>query len=151
MKKPYLLLTLAYALPMLLSQCRSDENRGTREDEPPHLHRHTYQQNLMGTRFFVTLYTAEEKTANLAAKEAFQLAAEINDTCSDYDVTSELMRLNADPSNQAIPVSDMLFDLLSLALNISQQTHGAYDPTLGHHSYNWRMARKKGSSLPQRK
>ncbi len=147
MKKNSLLLTLVCALailPILLSQCRSDENRATREKEQPRQLRHTYQQDLMGTRFFITLYTDDEKTADLAAKEAFQLAAKINDSCSDYDVTSELMRLNADPSNQAIPISDLLFDVLNAALQISQQTHGAYDPTLGHHSYNWRMARKKG-------
>lgn len=149
--KHLLILTLTGFTLLLLAQCRpaetSTSEEGSSSDTPSEtspLQRHTYQQSLMGTRFFITLYTADKKTADLAAKEAFQMASDINDTCSDYDVTSELMHLNADPPHQAIPISDMLFDVINTALKISQQTQGAYDPTLGHHSYNWRMARKKG-------
>ena len=151
MIKHLLFLTLTGFTFLLLAQCRPTETNttdtGAAPDTPSEtspLQRHTYQQNLMGTRFFITLYTADKKTADLAAKEAFQMASDINDSCSDYDVTSELMLLNEDPPHQAIPVGDMLFDVINSALQISQQTQGAYDPTLGHHSYNWRMARKKG-------
>ena len=136
-----------------MTQCRSPEQIPEDPDAPPSsekpsksasLQRLTYQHNLMGTRFFITLYSAEKKSATRAVKEAFHIANEINATCSDYDVTSELMRLNASPAHHPVPVSDLLFDVLQAALQISKETHGAYDPTLGHHSYNWRMARKKG-------
>ena len=153
MIKHLLTLTVTGFTLLLLTQCRPDDTgtTGAAPDTPSEassktapLQRHTYQQNLMGTRFYITLYTADKKTADLAAKEAFQMASDINDSCSDYDATSELMLLNADPPHQAMPVSDMLFDVINTALKISEQTQGAYDPTLGHHSYNWRMARKKG-------
>lgn len=138
------------------TQCRSTEdtpentatetvNEATSTNQ---LQRHTYQQSLMATRFSITLYVDEgdqgENQADLAAKAAFQFAIDVNAACSDYDVTSELMRLNHAPAHQAIPISPLLYDVLDSALTIAKETHGAYDPTLGHHSYNWRMARKKG-------
>jgi thiamine biosynthesis lipoprotein len=122
-----------------LTHCKQAES-----PTPVALHKFTYQQALMGTRFYITLYAENQKNATLAATEAFQLAANVNRACSDYDVTSELMQLNAAPSQQAVTLSPLLFAVLDKALNIAKQTDGAYDPTLGHHSYNWRMARKKG-------
>lgn len=82
--------------------------------------------------------------ADAAAKAAFQYAAEINSACSDYDATSELMKLNAAAPNQPVPVSHHLFDVLRHGLELAQQSGGAYDPTLGHHAQNWRVARTSG-------
>ena len=126
-------------LSAFLTHCKQAES-----PKPVALQKFTYQQALMGTRFYITLYAENQKNAELAATEAFQFAADVNRACSDYDVTSELMQLNAAPPHQAVTLSPLLFDVLDKALNIAKQTDGAYDPTLGHHSYNWRMARKKG-------
>lgn len=127
---------------LTLGQCRPDSTQTT-ESSSITWQRLSYQQAMMGTRFSITVYTDDHQKADSAANAAFQLADDVNDACSDYDVTSELMRLNAAPAHQAIPLSPLLFDVLSRALDIAKQTGGAYDPTLGHHSYNWRMARKK--------
>lgn len=129
------------AVSTALTQCRPSQKIDV---EAPPLQKHTYQQALMGTRFFITLYANDKSQADKAATAAFQYAADVNSACSDYDVTSELMKFNAAPDQQAIPLSPMLFDVLSTAVEIAKETNGAYDPTLGHHSYNWRMARKKG-------
>ena len=135
-------------LSLLICQCRQSEETPLVSTSSS-LQCHTYHQSMMGTRFSITLYTENNQQgknqADHAAKLAFRLASDINSACSDYDVTSELMRLNDAPTNQAVPLSPLLFDVLDSALKIAKQTNGAYDPTLGHHSYNWRMARKKGT------
>lgn len=147
MSKPSILLvTLAGLCALLATQCRSSED--ATENTP--LERYDYQQSLMGTHFNITIYTNKKYKADEAAEEAYQFADKVNGACSDYDVTSELMRLNAASTGQAFPVSPLLLDVLDSAISISQKTEGAYDPTLGHHSYNWRMARKKGI-LPSQK
>lgn len=127
----------------MLSQC----NQSAEKETSTTLEKYQYMQPLMGTRFSITLYAADKNQADAAAKEAFEFAYQVNRACSDYDVTSELMKLNAAPARQPITVSPTLLDVLREALSISQKTNGAYDPTLGQHSYNWRMARKK-SQLP---
>jgi len=143
MKPPHIVTRFGFLLRFsilcaFLTHCKQAES-----PTPVALHKFTYQQALMGTRFYITLYAEDQKKAVLAATEAFQLAADVNRACSDYDVTSELMQLNAAPAHQAVTLSPLLFDVLDEALHIAKQTEGAYDPTLGHHSYNWRMARKK--------
>ena len=126
------------------SQCRSPRKTPAETAEAPALQKHTYQQSMMGTRFFITLYAHDKAQADKAARAAFLFADDVNSACSDYDVTSELMKLNAAPSMKSIPLSDILSDILHTSLEISAISKGAYDPTLGHHSYHWRMARKKG-------
>jgi len=123
-----------------LTQCRPNE----KIDVAPPLQKHTYQQAMMGTRFFITLYADDKAQADKAATAAFQYAADVNSACSDYDVTSELMKFNIAPAHQPIQLSPMLFEIIREGIHIAQETKGAYDPTLGWHSYNWRMARKKG-------
>ena len=115
---------------MVLAQCGQKEEVA----ETITLKKFTYHQPLMGTRFSIVLYASDQKTADTAAKAAFEYAGKVNDTCSDYDVTSELMQLNAAPANQAVKLSPMLFDVLNQALTIAKKINGAYDPTLGWHS-----------------
>ena len=130
---------------LALTQCSQEEDVSEKPDSgTTTLEKFTYHQPMMGTRFSIVLYASDQSSADTAAKAAFEYAAKVNDTCSDYDVTSELMQLNAAPANQAVKLSPMLFEVLDEALQIARQTKGAYDPTLGWHSYNWRMARKKG-------
>ncbi|NWK55390.1 FAD:protein FMN transferase [Verrucomicrobiaceae bacterium N1E253] len=111
----------------------------------PELQRHNYQQAMMGTKLVITLYTDADNDGKKAATEAFQMASDVNKACSDYDATSELMKLNAAPAHKAARLSPILFEVLQSSIEIARSTNGAYDPTLGHHSYNWRMARKKGT------
>ncbi|MCP5537146.1 MAG: FAD:protein FMN transferase [Akkermansiaceae bacterium] len=128
----------AIALTVLLARC-------ARQEKPASLplERYTYHQAMMGTRFQITLYAQSKTMADEAAMAAFRYADQVNTACSDYDVTSELMQLNDSPANKTIPVSPLLYDVLAKARDVAAATNGAYDPTLGHHSYNWRMARRK--------
>src|SRR5262245_11855342 len=85
----------------------------------------------MGTRFRIILYAADETTAKRASAAAFKRIAELDGIMSDYQPTSELMRLNAKAGGEAVPVSPDLFAVLSRSQEISKQTDGAFDVTVG--------------------
>lgn len=128
---------------VMLAQCDKEPALNARIS----LEKYTYHQPIMGTRFSIVLFADNKEKADTAARAAFKYAEEVNRTCSDYDGTSELMQLNAASTNKPFSCSPMLFNVLNSALHIAEQTNGAYDPTLGWHCLNWRIAREK-NSLP---
>jgi thiamine biosynthesis lipoprotein len=97
----------------------------------------------MGTLFQIKLYAPDEYTANKAAKEAFARIASLNAIMSDYDQASELMRLCAQAGGPPVPVSGELFFVLSKAQEVSRQSGGAFDVTVGPVVKLWRTARKR--------
>jgi len=62
---------------------------------------------------------------------------------SDYDNASELMRLCAGAGGPPVPVSAELFFVLSKAQEVSRQSDGAFDVTVGPVVQLWRAARKR--------
>lgn len=67
--------------------------------------------------------------ADLQAQLQDQLDA-VNDRLSSWQPETELMRLNRAPAGICLPTSTALRRELSVALAISQASHGAYDPTV---------------------
>jgi thiamine biosynthesis lipoprotein len=96
----------------------------------------------MGTLFQIKLYGPDEDTAKKAAKDAFARIASLNAIMSDYDQSSELMRLCAQAGGPPVPVSAELFFVLSKAQEVSRQSDGAFDVTVGPVVKLWRTARK---------
>lgn len=113
------------------------------------LKRFSFREPHMGTTFGIQLYAADEAVATKAAREAFSRVAELNAIMSDYEPTSELMRLCAKPSGVAVKVSEPLFAVLQRARRVSEETDGAFDITVGPVVRLWRVARKTGT-LPDR-
>ena len=66
------------------------------------LKRYEFSEPHMGTRFGIIVYASDEAAAKKAAKESFAWAAELNRIMSDYDSTSELMRLCAKAGGDAV-------------------------------------------------
>ena len=60
---------------------------------PEALKRFEFRQPQMGTEFFIVLYSQNEQTARHASDSAFARIAQLNQSFSDYDPESELMRL----------------------------------------------------------
>ena len=50
---------------------------------------------------------------------------------STWKSDSEISRFNLIQTTEVIPVSSSLASVVSVALRISSETHGAFDPTLG--------------------
>ena len=96
----------------------------------------------MGSRFRIILYAADEATAKRASAAAFRRIAELDVIMSDYQPTSELMRLCAKAGGEAVPVSPDLFDVLSRSQEIAKQTDGAFDVTVGPVVRLWRLSRR---------
>jgi thiamine biosynthesis lipoprotein len=108
----------------------------------PTLTRHTFSEPHMGTRFRVIVYAPDEATAKKGAKEAFARVATLNAIMSDYQSTSELMRLCAKAGGPAVRVSEDLLAVLVRARKVSAESGGAFDVTIGPVVRLWREARK---------
>jgi len=106
------------------------------------LARFEFTEPHMGTRFRIILYAADEATAKRASAAAFRRIAELDGIMSDYQPTSELMRLCAKAGDQPVPVSPDLFDVLSRSQEIAGQTDGAFDVTVGPIVRLWRLSRR---------
>jgi thiamine biosynthesis lipoprotein len=109
------------------------------------LQRFEFEEKHMGTLFRFVLYAPSEGEAAKVAKEGFARVKKLNDTMSDYDPASELMRLcqkfakeMADP----VEVSPELFFVLEKARALSERSDGAFDVTVGPVVDLWRNARR---------
>lgn len=98
----------------------------------------------MGTRFLVVLYAADKKVANQAFEAAFTRISDLDATLSDYDPESELSALSrAAPTPHPTGVSDDLWAVLTTAQQVSAETDGAFDVTVGPLTKLWRRARRR--------
>lgn len=113
---------------------------GRRATDP--LQRFQYQQPHMGTVFTITLYASDEIAARVAAESAFARVAALNQTMTDYDPESELMRLCRQPVGLPVHVSAELFEVLAEARRVAELSAGAFDPTIGPVVRLWRRARR---------
>jgi thiamine biosynthesis lipoprotein len=106
------------------------------------LKRYEFSEPHMGTRFGIVVYAKDEAAAKKGAKEAYARAAELNRIMSDYDSTSELMRLCAKAGGEPVKVSGDLFAVLARADKVSRESDGAFDVTVGPVVRLWRVARR---------
>jgi len=98
----------------------------------------------MGIDARIVLYAPDQKTAEVAAEAAFKRIAVLEDVMSDYRPTSELMRLCAQPAKKPVKISPDLYKVLKVSQQISAQSGGAFDVTVGPLIQLWRKARKEG-------
>ncbi len=112
-------------------------------ESPQTLERFAFQRICMGSPFQVLLYGDTQAAASKAAKAAFDRVDKLNDLMSDYDDQSELMRLcrNAKPGKPT-KISPELFFVLQRSTQLSRQTSGAFDITVGPYVRLWRTARR---------
>lgn len=96
----------------------------------------------MGVDARLVVYAPNQKTAEDAAAAAFARIAELDTIMSDYRQDSELMRLCAKAGGPPVKVSPELFLALSRAQQVSKESHGTFDVTVGPLIALWRKARK---------
>lgn len=63
-------------------------------------------------------------------QRAFEWFDVVERICTRFDPTSELMRL-IDKVGRPVKVSTLLFECVAFAMDLAQQTDGAFDPTVG--------------------
>jgi len=96
----------------------------------------------MGTQMRLVVYADDEPRARTAMRAAFDRVADLNRTLSDYQPTSELMRLCARAGQGPIAISPDLFHILDAAQTLARRTNGAFDVTSGPLTHLWRRARR---------
>ena len=70
------------------------------------------------------------RTRELAIERAFAWFDRVEAVCSRFDAGSELRRLCA-THGVDVEVSPMLFEAIRFAVAVAEETHGAFDPTVG--------------------
>lgn len=70
------------------------------------------------------------RTRDLAVERAFAWFDRVESVCSRFDASSELRRLCATRGVDVV-VSPMLFEAVRFAMAVAEETHGAFDPTVG--------------------
>lgn len=109
------------------------------------LERFEASQLHMGTKFTIVLYAPTKELANQGFEAAFGRIAALDSALSDYDPQSELSRLSqAAPTPQGVGVSDDLWTVLQAAQQLSSETDGAFDVTVGPLTKLWRRAHRQG-------
>ncbi|NQU19946.1 MAG: FAD:protein FMN transferase [Candidatus Nealsonbacteria bacterium] len=108
--------------------------------EPP-LQRFEFSRVEMAVPIKIVLYAPDETTAEQAATAAFDRIHVLNGILSDYDPNSELRRLcDTAARGKAVPVSRDLWKVFHRAQEVSKQSGGAFDVTIGPLSRLWRRA-----------
>ena len=113
--------------------------------QPAALQRFEFTEPHMGTTFRIVLYAPDEAIAKKAAKAAFARVAELNATMSDYQPTSELMRLCEKAGGAPVEVSADLFEVLRRSEEFAKLTDGAFDISISPVVRLWRKARRTGA------
>ncbi|MEI9811508.1 MAG: FAD:protein FMN transferase [Acidobacteriota bacterium] len=76
-----------------------------------------------------TLVSIQVDAPAAVVERAFGWFLEIEEHCSRFSSTSELRQLTP---GKATPASPILFEAVRFALLVSEETNGAFDPTVGH-------------------
>ena len=90
---------------------------------------------VMGTIVTMEVVSRKEEAVETgdpgeAIERAFDWFRRVEACCTRFDPQSELMRLSA-RIGAAVPVSDMLYELVQFAVAVAAETGGAFDPTVG--------------------
>ncbi|MDF2177875.1 FAD:protein FMN transferase [Aliiglaciecola sp. CAU 1673] len=84
---------------------------------------------IMGTNIEVQLWAEQEEQGRKGIEAVFAEMQRINQLMSPYIATSELSRVNANAAQRPVSVSQELFALIALSVDISEKTAGAFDIT----------------------
>lgn len=105
----------------------------------------------MGVPFAAAFYACDEGSANKAIDAVWARIEHLNSVMSDYDSSSELMRLCRDSRpGRPVEVSAELFFVLRQADEMSAASDGAFDVSVGPLVKLWRRARRQ-KELPDPK
>jgi len=122
------------------------------------LARHVRTELHMGVEFEVVVYSDDTALAEKALTAGMARVAALDQALSDYNLESELSRLSAtstvagSPASgevkfPAVKLSDDLWTVLAFSQQLSQQSDGAFDVTVGPLTKLWRRARRQ-KALP---
>ena len=98
----------------------------------------------MACDFEICLRAGQYPQGTEVALEALDLVGQLEDQMSVFRSHSELSRINLTAAQQPVEVEPRLFALLKLAMQVCEETGGAYDITAGPLWELWGFARRQG-------
>jgi thiamine biosynthesis lipoprotein len=99
----------------------------------------------MACRFEISLNAGQHEAGSEAALAALDQIEEIESQLTVYRDNSEVAHINQLAADQAIPVEQRLFDLLTTAVRLAAETGGAFDITSGPLTKIWGFYRRNGA------
>ncbi|HXT39657.1 MAG TPA: FAD:protein FMN transferase, partial [Candidatus Angelobacter sp.] len=100
----------------------------------------------MATRFEVLLHGENEVSLRAAAEEALDEIERLDAQLSPYNPASEVSHINARAAHNAVRVEPALFRLIRHAKELSRETRGAFDITVGPLMRCWGFMRGSGKT-----
>ena len=104
------------------------------------IHQYRY---LMGTSVLVEVHGGDGPSRTAAVEEAFASIAEVDRLMSNYRADSELTHLNREGAARDVVLSEPLFRVLAAAQQVSRDSEGAFDVTVGRLVRLWGFFDKK--------
>lgn len=129
------------AVTALASSCKT-----AHEDlDPEDFTRFDYARSVLGEVARITVYAEESRAADAAARDAFRAMARVEQIGSNISTISEVETMNGlAGQGSRIPVSDELFDMLRITVEVAENSEGAFDPTVGPLHVVWDRSRRSG-------
>lgn len=121
-----------------LAQSRAPDHMVVRSDK------------VMGTRVTVSIWSDDEKAAAAAIAAVLDEFRRIDRLMTTWHKDSEVSRVNAAAGSSAVQVSDEVLMVIDKALEVSRQTSGAFDVTVGAFRGLWKFDQDKDGSIPTR-
>jgi thiamine biosynthesis lipoprotein len=109
------------------------------------LERYEYDEPHLGTRCRLVFYARDHREADRAARAAFERIRILEGIMSDYQPTSELMKLCAAAGGSPVRVSADLFSVFECGKKVSERSGGAFDVSIGPLTHLWRRCARTGS------
>jgi len=103
----------------------------------------------MGTYLMITVYAPDEDSGRQAIAAAFARVEEVEAATSHFREASDLSKLNRAAGGPPIPISRHLWTVLRRAAEVSDETGGAFDVTVGPLVALWKKTWKKGKAPSQ--
>ena len=104
---------------------------------------------VMGTVARIVVVAPDEETARASVSAGFAELVEVDERMSDYKPDSELSRVNNEAFGREMAVSEELFAVLERSVEISGETDGAFDVTVGPLSAIFRRERETGMAATE--
>jgi len=101
---------------------------------------------LMGT--VVNVKTQKSQDSKVAVEKAIRKMYELDGVFNRFSTESELCRINNSKSKERIEVSNDIYTLLNLAIELNKKTYGAFDVTIGPLEKAWGFYNKESATHP---
>ncbi len=107
-----------------------------------------YTETAMGTAVQVTLWSDDEDAATRGAQAVFAEFRRLDEMMTTWTPDSEVSRINAAAGGKPVTVSDETFTVIERAVEVSKQSRGLFDITVGAFGGLWRFDEDMTGELP---